>query len=65
MMTCAGRRLPAVNSINRNRLNLKLKRETAKAMADASSRTTITAGTRITMVLKKNCGMLPWSQALK
>ena len=64
MMTWAGRRFPAVNSINRKRLKRKLKRDTANAIADASRSTVMTDGTRMMIVLRKNMGILPWSQAL-
>src|SRR4249920_529265 len=56
MITCGGRRLPAVNSISRAMLKRKLNRDTAKPTIEARVSATITAGTVITIVLRKKWG---------
>jgi hypothetical protein len=45
MITCAGRRFPAVKIIRATRLNRQLNRVTANATIEATNRVTMTAGT--------------------
>ncbi len=52
MRTCGGRRLPAVKTIKQKRLNRQLKRETANATIDATSRVMSTAGTAMISELR-------------
>src|SRR5450631_1242219 len=62
--TCGGSRLPAVNRISSPMLNLKLRRDTMKATADARSSVTATAGTVMRAEFSKNLSMSDWVQAL-
>jgi hypothetical protein len=52
MMTCGGKRLPAVNSIRTMMLNFQLNWVQQKATIDDSSNVRMTPGTTMTRVLR-------------